>query len=59
MRKFYRIWVSSGRHRWHYGTPDSLRLAMWRVGMADITARVTARPAYREMIDTIRWENMR
>lgn len=31
---------------------------MRRIGFAWTTAEFTARPAYREMIDTLRWEDM-
>jgi hypothetical protein len=36
---------------------DLMRL-MHRIGIASYTAEVTTRPACREMIDTLRWEEM-
>lgn len=32
---------------------------MYRIGCAEITAATTVRPAFREMIDTLRWSDIR
>lgn len=37
---------------------DECGFIMRRIGFAWTTAEITARPAYREMIDTLRWEDM-
>ncbi|MCJ2129201.1 hypothetical protein [Methylobacterium sp. E-045] len=39
-----------------FGVRDGdYQIAMYLIGMASVTAEQTARPAYREMIDTLDW----
>ncbi|MGE3064139.1 MAG: hypothetical protein AB7K67_01015 [Hyphomicrobiaceae bacterium] len=40
-------------------TAEDVMSAMYVVGCAEITAASTTRPAYREMIDTLRWDEIR
>lgn len=49
----YRIATSGGWLR--FVVSENVHADMWRIGCAEITAATTARPAYREMIDTMRW----
>lgn len=54
----YRIAGSGGLLRIVTCRPEDLMRPMHRIGIASYTAEVTTRPAYREMIDTLRWEEM-
>lgn len=53
----YVIHGPGGQRR--YVQTDNPMDAMYRVGSAIINSELTTRPAFREMIDTIRWEDVR
>lgn len=55
----YRIAGSGGLLRIVTCLPEEILRVMHRIGIASYTAESTARPAYREMIDTIRWGDIR
>ncbi|WCS27830.1 hypothetical protein LOK46_13700 [Methylobacterium sp. NMS14P] len=55
----FRVAGSGGLLRIVVCRPEDLMRIMHRIGIASYTAEVTTRPAYREMIDTIRWEDIR
>lgn len=54
----YRIAGSGGLLRIVTCRPDEIMRIIHRIGIASYTAESTSRPAYREMIDTIRWEDV-
>lgn len=54
----YRIAGSGGLLRIVVCRPEEIMRIMHRIGIASYTAESTARPAYREMIDTLRWKDM-
>lgn len=53
----YKINAPGGQIR--YVETNNPMSAMYRVGSALIYAEQTDRPAFREMIDTIQWQDMR
>ncbi len=54
--KTYLIQTSGGWRRL-VRTRDPFE-AMYAIGSAEIVAETTARPAFREMIDTLRWGDL-